>query len=198
MVFGLLAAFGPTYTLASLRSLGQRASWQTVWALLDGNLGTGAYQANRLDPAAATLSQGNPSLVPTWFTTLLFAGLYLWLWLRMPGDGRPLRVLMFAALTIVLFFLWSRGWSPQWLGMLTPLILLSLPLERAVLYLVTLTLVSIAEWPVLLSRGMNEWLYVTVLLRTGLFVLLGLDLWKRVDNEGASIGLGCLGKGVEL
>jgi hypothetical protein len=45
---------------------------------------------------------------------------------------------------------------------------------------------------------MNEWLYLTVPLRTGLFVLLGLDLWKRVDNEGASIGLGCLGKGDEL
>jgi hypothetical protein len=189
MVFGLLAAFGPTYTLASLRSLGQRASWQTVWALLDGNLGTGAYQANRLDPAAATLSQGKPSLVPTWFTTLLFAGLYLWLWLRMPSDGRPLWVLRFAALTIVLFFLWSRGWSPQWLGMLTPLILLSLPLERAVLYLVTLTFVSIAEWPVLLSRGMNEWLYLTVPLRTGLLLLLAVDLWRQLSIGATALDL---------
>jgi hypothetical protein len=185
-VFGLLAALSPTYTLASLRSLGQRASWQTVWALLDGNLGTGAYQANRLDPVAATLPQGNPSVLPSWLTTLLFGAIYLWLWLRMPGDGRPRQAVRFVALTVILFFLWSRGWSPQWLGMLTPLVLLSLPLERGALYIVVLTFVNIAEWPVLLSRGMNEWLYLTVLLRTGLFVLLALDLWKRLSDASGS------------
>jgi len=107
-VVGLLAALSPTYTLASLRSLGQRSSWQTVWALLDGNLGTGAYQASRLDPAAAALPQGNPAVVPTWLSTLLFAGLYLWLWLRSPGAGRPVQVVQLASLTVVLFFLWSR------------------------------------------------------------------------------------------
>lgn len=178
LVLGLLAAFSPTYTFASLRSLGSRASWQTVWALLDGNLGTGAYHADRLDPAAAALFQGNPARVPSWLTLLFFGGLYLWLWWRTPGTGEPRRVLRFTTLTVLLFFLWSRGWSPQWLGMLAPLVLLSLPLERAVLYLVVLTFINIAEWPVLLSRGMNEWLYLTVPLRTGLFVLLAVELWR--------------------
>jgi hypothetical protein len=177
-VVGLLAALSPTYTLASLRSLGQRASWQTVWALLDGNLGTGAYQASRLDPAAAALPQGNPAVVPTWLSTLLFASLYLWLWLRSPESGRPPNVLQLTSLTVVLFFLWSRGWSPQWLGMLTPLSFLSLPLERAALFIVVLTFVNLAEWPVLLSRGMTGWLYLTVPLRTGLLVLLAADLWR--------------------
>jgi hypothetical protein len=179
IVFGLLAAFSPTYTVASLRSLGQRASWQTVWALLDGNLGTGAYQANRLDPAAATLAQGNPSVVPTWLTTFLVGCLYVWLWVRTPGAGRPRQHVRFLTLTVVLFLLWSRGWSPQWLGMLTPLVLLSLPLERGVLYVVVLTLINVAEWPVLLSRGMNVWLYLTVLCRTGLLVLLAVDVWRQ-------------------
>jgi hypothetical protein len=178
-VLGLLAAFSPTYTWASLRSLGSRASWQTVWALLDRNLSTGAYDANRLDPAAVDLPQGNPALVPTWLTTLLFGVLYLWLWYKTPAEAEPRRVLRFTALTVVLFFLWSRGWSPQWLGMLTPLILLSLPLERAVLYLIVLTFINIAEWPVMLSRGLNQWLYLTVVARTLLLVLLAVDLWRR-------------------
>jgi len=206
MAFGVLAALSPAYTLASLASLGQRASWQTIWALLDGNLGTGAYQANRLDPSAATLPQGNPSVVPTWVTTLAFGALYAWLWLRpsqdgklwlrpsqdgnlwlrSPGDGEPRQVLRLTALTVVIFFLWSRGWSPQWVSMLAPLLLLALPLERAVLYAIVLTLVSIAEWPVLLSRGMNGWLYLTVPLRTGLFVLLGVDLWRKVTATGTA------------
>jgi hypothetical protein len=33
---------------------------------------------------------------------------------------------------------------------------------------------------VLLSRGLNQWLYLTVPLRTGLFVLLLVDLWGAV------------------
>jgi hypothetical protein len=185
-VFGLLAALSPAYTLASLRSLGSRASWQTVWALLDGNLGTGAYNANRLDPAAVALLQGNPARVPSWLTTLFFGALYLWLWTHTSCDPSvatdELALLRFTTVTVLLFFLWSRGWSPQWLGTLVPLVLLSLPLERAVLYLIVLTFINIAEWPVLLSRGMNQWLYLTVPLRTGLLVLLVVEVWRRLKR----------------
>ena len=179
-VLGSLAAFSPTYTWASLRSLGGRASWQTVWALIDGNTSTGAYQASRFDPNAAALLQGNPARVPTWLTTLVFGVLYLWLWVRTFDEATPARVVRFATLTVVLFFLWSRGWSPQWLGMLTPLLLLSLPLERAMLYVLVLTFTNIAEWPVLLSRGMNQWLYLTVPLRTAVLVVLAVVLARRV------------------
>jgi hypothetical protein len=185
LVLGLLAAFSPVYTLASLRTLANRASWETVWALLDGNLTTGNYQASRLDPAAAALPQGNPARVPTWITTLLFGGLYLWLWWRTSGVADSRRLLRLTALTVVIFFLWSRGWSPQWLGMLAPLVLLALPLERAALYLIVLTFVAIAEWPVLLSRGLFQGLYLTVPLRTILLVLLALDLWQRLRSRGA-------------
>jgi hypothetical protein len=177
-VLGLLAMLSPAYTWASLRSLGSRASWQTVWALVDGNLSTGAYDANRFDPAAVDIPQGNPALVPTWLTTLLFGALYLWLWWKTPAEVEPRRVLRFTALTVALFFLWSRGWSPQWLGMLAPLVLLSLSLERVALYLVVLTFVNIAEWPVLLSRGLNQWLYLTVVVRTLLLALLAVQLWR--------------------
>jgi hypothetical protein len=182
LVLGPLAALSPAYTLASLRSLGSRASWQTIWALLDGNLGTGAYQANRLDPAAAALSQGNPACIPAWLTLVLFAGLYVWLWMRTPASGEPRRVLGLTTLTVVLFFLWSRGWSPQWLGGLVPLLLLCLPIEQAVLYLIALAFVNVAEWPVLLARGLNQWLYLTVLVRTGLLGLLAITLWRRVKG----------------
>jgi hypothetical protein len=179
-VLGLLATLSPAYTWASLRSLGGRASWQTVWALIDGNTTTGAYQASRFDPDAAALLQGNPARVPTWLTTIVFGVLYLWLWVRASDDATPARVVRFATLTVVLFFLWSRGWSPQWLGLLTPLLLLSLPLEQALLYVLVLTFTNIAEWPVLLSRGMNQWLYLTVPLRTVVLVALAVVLARRV------------------
>jgi hypothetical protein len=183
VVLGLLAVLSPSYTWASLRSLSSRASWQTVWALLDGYLGTGAYQADRLDPATATLSQGAPPSIPTWLTTLLFGGVYAWLWWRSSEEGEPRQVFRLTALTVIVFFLWSRGWSPQWLGMLVPLVLLSLPLERAVLYLVVLTFVNIAEWPVMLSRGVNQWLYITIPVRTVLFVLLLVALGRLLGRR---------------
>jgi hypothetical protein len=186
LVVGLLAVFSPTYTLASLRTLAGRASWETVWALGGGNLRTGNYRGSRLDPAAAALPQGNPARVPVWLTTLVFGGLYLWLWQRTSGAGDARQALRLTTLTMVLFFLWSRGWSPQWLGLLTPLVLLVLPLERAALYLIALTFISIAEWPVLLSRGLFQGLYLTVPVRTVLFllVLVDIDRRSRVEQKG--------------
>jgi hypothetical protein len=179
IVLGPFAVLSPTYTVASLRTLINRGSWQTVWALLDGNLGTGAYQANRLDPTAATLPQGVPSRVPAWATMLLFGALYLYLWRRAPDGRDPLNTLRLTTVSMLILFLWSRGWSPQWLGMLAPLLLVSIPLERAVLYLVVLTFINIAEWPVMLSRGLNHWLYLTVPLRTVLFVMVAADMVRR-------------------
>ena len=67
----------------------------------------------------------------------------------------------------------------MWQVFLFPLILLALPYLRGLLFALTLSRVNLAEWPVLLGRGLNEWLWVTVLLRTGLFVLLAVELWHR-------------------
>lgn len=179
-VLGVLATLSPVYTWASLRSLGSRGSWQTVWALFDGNLGTGAYGADRLDPAAAALPQGNPARVPIWLTLVLFGALYLWLWRHTRASGEPRQVIRFATLSLLVFLLWSRGWSPQWLGMVAPLVLLSFPLSQAILYTVLLTFVNLAEWPVLLSRGLSGWLYLTVPARTVLLALMTTELWRAL------------------
>jgi hypothetical protein len=60
------------------------------------------------------------------------------------------------------------------------MLLLALPLRRSVLFILVLSFVNLAEWPVLPSRGLNQWLYLTVSLRTGIFVLLCVELWGRV------------------
>ncbi|MCP4541523.1 MAG: hypothetical protein GY832_30700, partial [Chloroflexi bacterium] len=60
-----------------------------------------------------------------------------------------------------------------------PLLLLILPLQRSVLFILALSFVNLAEWPVLLSRGLNQWLYLTVPLRTALLVLLLVETIKR-------------------
>jgi hypothetical protein len=180
----------PTFTVASLRAQTAKTSWLTAWALVDSNLGTGIFgPANaHVDPAAAIAPQGNPPLIPPLIPLIAFGALYLWLWTSRPPTSSfqlptsSLRFMLFTAATLVIFFLWSKGWSPQWLVMLIPFVLIALPLGRALLYVLTLSFINLAEWPVFLSRGMNEWLYLTIPLRTVLFVLLLIELIQALGT----------------
>jgi len=185
VVVPLLLVGGPV-AVASFRSPAGWSSWQTVWALLDGNLRTGLLGApsNHFDLALATTPVGNPARVPEWARLVFFGLLYaIIFWRARPGES-PRRLVAFVCLTLVVFFLWSKGWSPQWQTLLFPLLLLVLPLRRSVLFILALSFVNLAEWPVLLSRGLNAWLYLTVPVRTGLFVLLIVELWRKVKPLG--------------
>ena len=179
-VVPLLVAGGPV-AWASFRSPMGWSSWQTVWALLDGNLRTGLLVApsDHFDPALATTPVGNPARVPGWVKLVVFGLVYAGIFWRARLRGSPRRLVAFVCVTFVLFFLWSKGWSPQWQTLLFPLLLLVLPLRRSVLFVLVLSFVNLAEWPVLLSRGLNQWLYLTVVLRTALFVLLLVELGQR-------------------
>jgi hypothetical protein len=160
------------------------SSWQTVWALFDGNLRTGLLVApiGHFDLARATTPVGNPAWIPDWIRTLVFGLISAVVFWKARLSESPRRLVSFVCITFILFFLWSKGWSPQWQTLLIPLLLLTLPLQRSVLFILVLSFVSLAEWPVLLSRGLNHWLYLTVPLRTGLFVLLCAELWRRLGR----------------
>ncbi len=158
-----------------------RSSWQTVWALMDGNLRTGLLVApsDHFDPAIAMTPVGNPARIPAWVTLLAFGLIYGVIFQKARLRESPRRLVSFVCTTFILFFLWSKGWSPQWQVLLFPLLLLILPLQRSVLFILALSFVNLAEWPVLLSRGLNQWLYLTVPLRTALLVLLLVETIKR-------------------
>jgi uncharacterized membrane protein len=178
------AIASPSYTLASLRSQTSKSSWQTVWALIDGNYTTGLFGpvADHLDPAKAGLQLHNPSRIPWFITVPLFALLYLYLFSR-PIDTRDKETLLsFTGMTICLFFLWSKGWSPQWQMMLIPLILLVFPNAHGALYCITLGFVNFLEWPVILSRGQNQLLVITIPIRTLIFVFLLMEFYQRTGE----------------
>jgi hypothetical protein len=175
------AVASPSFTLASLRSQASKSSWQTIWALIDGNYTTGLFGpvADHLDPTRAGLQLHNPSRIPWFITVPLFALIYLYLFSRPIDTGDKGALLSFTGMTLCLFFLWSRGWSPQWQVMLIPLILLVFPNGHGVLYCLVLGFVNFLEWPVILSRGLNRLLTVTVPLRTLLMLLLLLEFYQQ-------------------
>ena len=181
VVVPLLLVGGPM-ALSSLRSPTAWSSWQTVWALLDGNLRTGLLvaPADHFDPAMATTPVGKPARIPEWIRLVVFGlvgGVAFW---KTHLGESPRRLVSFVCITFILFFLWSKGWSPQWQTLLFPLLLVVLPLRRSMLFILVLSFVNLAEWPVLLSRNMFGWLWLTAPLRTALLVLLLVEVGRRI------------------
>lgn len=177
VVIVMLFIISPDMTLASLKAQPGRSSWQTLWALLDGNLTTGAFlfTEDRLYPEIAGVARGNPPLIPPALTFLFFGAIGVWLLVkRNRFDDSSL--IAFTGITWSLFLLWSPGWSPQWILYLLPLILLSFPLSKA--YLISLSLVglSIFEWPFMLTRHIFASLWLIVPLRI-IFLSLLIVLW---------------------
>jgi hypothetical protein len=178
--FGLVS---PQLTLASMQAQARKSSYQTVWALLDGNLTTGNFGplSDHFDPAKATAPLNNPPRLPGWLTLLPFGALGLVVLTRprrLPGPA--LDAVIFTAFTFVLFVLWSQGWSPQWQTFLIPLLLLALPESRAAMFIIVLGFINFLEWPVILSRGMTMLLPVTIVMRTLILLLLAWELYRQL------------------
>jgi hypothetical protein len=177
----------PTFTLASLRSQLGKSSWQTIWALIDGNFGTGNFGPliDRLDPAMAGVMLGNPPLIPGWVTLVVFGALYVYLFTR-PMRRTDRALVAFFGVTWCVFMLWAKGWSPQWMAMITPLMLLVFPSREGILAVLLFGVINFLEWPVMLSRGITWGLYVTVLLRTLFIVGMLVAFFRQCrDSEEA-------------
>jgi hypothetical protein len=172
----------PTMTLASLQSQPSRSSWQTIWALIDGNMTTGAFLpiAEKMNPEMASFRMGNPAVIPTWLTLIVFGVIGLLLLLRNDTHKQQSLISMIG-ITWVLFLIWSPGWSPQWVLYLLPLICLSLPVSKSILLSFGLFFISLIEWPVLLSHHFFDSLWVIVPVRMVLFVWLILA-WNQVSK----------------
>jgi hypothetical protein len=180
LVWGALYIINPEMTGASLISQINKGSWETIWALFDNNIRTGNFGAviDRQIASTAKISTGNPSLIPSWLTLLVIGGLGLGLLLRSKNQSDSW-IVSFVGFSIVLFFLWSPGYSPQWVLYLLPFILLCLPEREAYLLGASLVLVNLLEWPVLLSRGYFWSLYFLIPVRTLMMILLGARLYQR-------------------
>jgi hypothetical protein len=196
IVLGVYLTFGTIsskMTIASVTSQFIKGSWETPWALIDGNFQTGNFssQIDHSVPETASISTGNPSAISPWVTLAIFLGIgYLVFRTYDPLDKENSISLL--GITFCLFFLWSPGWSPQWSLYFLPLFLLGLPFGSAVLVSCVFILINLLEWPMLLSRGMFTMLPLTIGLRTILFILIALLFWQnrskpeQISSPGSS------------
>jgi len=175
-----LYSISPDFTRATMESQSSRGSVGTIWALIDGNYLAGGFGplVERLDPAYAYTSFRNPSVIPQYLLLVLFGAVGLFLLVR-ARFHTPVGMLAFYGVTLIIFFLWSSGWSPQWVQHLIPIALLTLPLSPGLLLVAALVLVNLLEWPLLLSRGLFYTLPLTILLRLFLMILLGILFYQR-------------------
>ncbi len=185
LIFLPFFILSPTYTIASFQSLVSVSSWETIWALIDGNLtyGNVGLMPRHFDPAMAAVPIYNPSVVPGWLTLLVFGVLFLFVFSRKVDRTNPHQLLVFTGIVLMLFLLWSKGWSPQWATLVIPIWLLVYPNWRGLLLTLVLTFVGLLDWPLTLSVN-NPALYVMgVLGRAALFVLVAIDLYVELTQR---------------
>ncbi len=193
---GAVIAFGGSLGVASLLSQFNKASYQSIWALIDHNYRTGSFGAisDHFDVTRAYALQGNPAVFPAWLRLIVFGaigGVVFARTRRFDAQG----VIAFAAITITLFFLWAQGWSPQWQATLIVLILLNFPTRDGVLACLALGLDSFFEYPVLFEQtgaaggvisAQQLPLYTLLILtRTGLLIGFAFALYRRLRVPAA-------------
>ncbi len=152
-----------------------RSSWETVWALFDGYYSYGVVSADRLTIPSDFSSHA--SSLPWPAITAVFALLLLWLYTRRVSYAAKLRTIALAGLTVSLFTLYSKGYSPQFIVQLIPFAVLLLPNLKGASYVILLDVINFLEATVyFIMLPDQRWLLVsTVLLRTLLIIALSLE-----------------------
>lgn len=171
LVGGRMELAFSSFTINSIRP-----PWQSIWAVIDGYYGYGLVP---LDMRNLTkLDQPLfPSRLPWGLITIAFLLLYLWLYTRDYDWNRDRTPIAFAGVSIIWLFLYSKGWSPQFLVWVLAFLVLLMPTLRGVAYAIVLSLINVVEAYVFLIMLPDEhWIMVgTVVLRTLLLIVLAAE-----------------------
>jgi len=167
--------------LSSFQVNSIRPPWQSVWALIDGYYDYGLVPLNMRNLAGLQTTQWQ-SVLPWGLITLAFVLLYLWLYTRRYDWSQPKTPVAFAALSVIWLFLYSKGWSPQFLVWIAAFVVLLLPTLRGVLIITVLTIINLIESPIFfVMLRQEEWILVgTVILRTLLLLALAIELLGQI------------------
>jgi hypothetical protein len=181
----------PSLAFSSFRIQSIRPPWQSVWAVIDGFYGYGLVPLDMRNLNGLAGPLWETSLPWTWIG-LAFVAVYLWLYTRRYDWANPRTPVAFSAVSVLLLFLYSKGWSPQFLLWVLVYIALLLPTLRGVTLAVVLSLINFVEADVFLIILPEEhWIMVgTVVARTLLLILLMLEFLAQIwPNERRGVVL---------
>jgi hypothetical protein len=166
----------PDLFFGSQQITAARQPWETIWALIDGNYDYGVIPLDMRNLAWEP-GQAPPTRIPWLLVTALFGLVYAYFYTRPLDWSRPRPTLAFVGFTLCLFMLWSKGYSPQWLGWPLFFIALLLPNLRGIIYAMLLSLGNIIEANFFFIMFPEEhWLLAaTVLIRTFLLLVLAAE-----------------------
>lgn len=163
---------------ASVLSIASRPSWESIWSFLEGY-----YQAGlvppfgvRFDVQSATF-QVHPSSLPWPVINGIFLLVCLVLYTRKLSWSESKTQLAALALTLNLFLLFSKGYSPQFMVYVLAFVAILLPNLPGVAYAVLLTASCFIEFPwafgIFYTVHSLQWLAVGI--RTGLLLCLSIE-----------------------
>ncbi len=190
-----LFALNSEFTLISLTAQFNKPSYQTVWALLDGNYTTGNFGTIQSHLTAAGVQDGvsdkNPAVIPGLLRLAIAAGIGLFVFMRTRRFD-DIGLVAFVGITLLIFYLQSQGWSPQWLAQILPLILLVFPNRNGVYLTLILSVLAFTEYPFIFVRTGDTggvitpnnplflaWVLV-VLLRTFILMVIAIMYYQKL------------------
>ncbi len=161
-----------SFTINSLRP-----PWESIWALLVDNYDWGRVPLDMRNLVALETPPATAQLPWGWIT-LAFMLLYLWLYSRRYDWSNPRTPVVFAAISVIWLFLYSKGWSPQFLVWILAFVVLLLPTWQGITLSIGLSLLNVIESPIFFTMLGNErWILTgVVFLRTALLVALAVEL----------------------
>ncbi len=187
--FGVIVAVGypltqgdPDLRFSLFQVNAIRPPWQSVWALLDGYTSMGDVRVDPRNLDGITVSQWESGL-PWGAITLAFVALYLWLYTRRYDWSQPRTTVAFAAVSVLWLFLYSKGWSPQFLVWVLAFVVLLLPTLRGVALAIGLTAINVVEvqvYSILLAESQPWLLTATVVARTLLLIWLMMEFLGQI------------------
>jgi hypothetical protein len=184
LVYGTLYLVSPNVVKATLLTQPSRGSWETVWALIDGNMQTGLGDKvpDRFDLQILPSTTENPPSIPPIYTLLVFLAIGLWFFWKSRNAVDDRSLVAFVGITWMVHLFWNPGWSPQWVLYLIPLILLSFSWEKGMRWTLLLVLLTIFEWPLVLGRHAWAGLWVIVPLRMTLLAVLLYGWYQQIQH----------------
>ncbi|OQY48383.1 MAG: hypothetical protein B6242_02465 [Anaerolineaceae bacterium 4572_78] len=189
-VFIIIAPFAmiaPEWLYAFVRVVTGRSSWETIWAIMEGYYGFGQVAGNRLDPFETQFAI-YPSSLPWDFISIGFAMIYGFFFFRRADYNCPRSLVAFMGMTITLFLLYSKGYSPQFVVYVLPFIILLFPNLIGVGYALALTILNLFEQPIFFVMLPNEtWLLTTiVIVRSLIWIVLSFEFFNQTEISFAN------------